>query len=148
MRAGGYGTVVAGLAAAGVAVSGYLSWHKVFGGVLWCIGGTGCDVVNASPYAEIMGIPVAVFGLGTYVVLLGLGLAWRYNGAATPIWVPLASSGLSLAGWVFSVYLTWVEAFVLRRYCMWCLISLGMLTLLMAVSIWGTLQHQTDTMGD
>lgn len=144
MSAKRYGLAVTYLAMAGSAVAGYLSWYKLFGGAVWCAGGASCDVVNASPYAQIIGIPVAVLGLVAYLAVLGLGVLWWHLGGAVPVWIPLACTGISTVGWTFSAYLTWVEANVLLAYCIWCVISFGILTLLLAVTVRGTLRHQTD----
>lgn len=136
----GYGAAVSALAAAGALVSGYLSWYKLFGGSLWCVGGAGCDIVNNSPQAMFFGVPVAFLGLGTYLALLALGLQWWRGGAAAPAWVPLACTGLATVGWIYSAYLTWLEAFVILAWCTWCLISFAVITLLLGVSLLGALR--------
>lgn len=132
-----WGMAVALLAAAGALVSGYLTWHKVTGTSLWCAGAGSCDLVNASPYSELFGIPVALLGLVTYLTLAALGLYWWRRGPAVPAWVPLAVAGITAGGWVYSAYLTWIEARVLRAYCLWCLTSFGLMTLLLAVGVGG-----------
>ena len=68
--------LIAVLALAGLVVAGYLAWLKWSGGTpLFCTAGTGCDIVQASPYATILGAPTAFWGALAYVVILGLALA-------------------------------------------------------------------------
>lgn len=111
---------------AGMAVSGYLLWHKLAGGALVCLTGHGCDVVNASPYSMLFGIPVAGVGLAAYLALAILGTLWALGAGAG--WAALGAFGVALAGFLYSAYLTWIEAAVLRAYCTWCLFSAGLMT--------------------
>ena len=72
-RAQDRGRAAAALAGAGVA--GYLTWAHFSDSSVLCVAGGGCETVQESEYAEIAGIPVAVLGLCSYVVVLGL-VAW------------------------------------------------------------------------
>lgn len=122
-----------GLALAGAGVAGYLTWSKLRGEGLLCIGFRGCDLVNNSPYAELLGVPVAAWGLGAYLALFLLGLPlWESRDAVRP-WVVALSFALALGGWLFSMYLTAIEAFVLRAWCSWCVTSAVLITLLLGV---------------
>jgi vitamin-K-epoxide reductase (warfarin-sensitive) len=86
-----------------------------------------CDLVNRSPYSAIFGIPVAALGVLGYLAVLALATVYREK-AETPAMLMIAS----LAGLGFSLYLTYVEAFILATWCILCLSSL-MLIFLMAV---------------
>ena len=79
-----------------------------------------CGIVNHSPYAVFHGVPVAIIGIVGYVLLGGLALrkAWRFL-------LPAASVGL-----LFSLYLTRIEANVLQVWCIYCVISLGIISLI------------------
>ncbi len=79
-----------------------------------------CGIVNKSPYAMIKGVPVAAIGIAGYILMAGLALARAYR------WLLLAAIG----GLAFSLYLTNIEAHVLRVWCIYCVISLGMISLL------------------
>ncbi len=91
-----------------------------------------CDVVNRSEYSIIMGIPVAGIGVAGYVLLLVLATYPRARAAT-----PNRLLGSALAGLAFALYLTYVEAYVLNTWCILCLISLGLISLisLLAVTI-------------
>lgn len=87
-----------------------------------------CGVVNHSPFAEIAHVPVAAIGIAGYVVLAMLALARRPK--------PLAV--LSIAALGFSLYLTRIEMSVLEVWCLYCVISLGIITLMTVLSLWWT----------
>jgi len=77
-----------------------------------------CGIVNHSPYAVLWGVPVAAIGMTGYL-LLGL--------AALKRWYRLLSL-LSLAGLAFSLYLAHIEAHVLGVWCVYCVVSLGVIS--------------------
>jgi uncharacterized membrane protein len=77
----------------------------------------GCDIVAASEYAEILGIPVAVYGLACSLVLVGLAFTWWLRSERRAL---LAAYLLLLAATGFAAYLTFLELFVIRAICAWC----------------------------
>jgi uncharacterized membrane protein len=79
-----------------------------------------CGIVNHSPYAVMGGVPVAVIGIAGYLLLGVLALKRAYR-------VMLA---LVLAGLAFSLYLSRIEAHVLGVWCIYCVISLGTISLM------------------
>ena len=79
-----------------------------------------CGIVNHSSYAVIQGIPVALIGILGYLLILWLGLARQ------KMFVLLASA----AGIAFSLYLTHIERDVLGVWCLYCVISLGIIVLI------------------
>jgi vitamin-K-epoxide reductase (warfarin-sensitive) len=95
-----------------------------------------CGIVNHSPYAMVRGtgIPVAVLGIAGYL-LMG-ALAWRraYR------WVLAAS----LAGFAYSLYLAHIEAHVLGVWCIYCVISLGIISLVSFLSLGTTVAAWKD----
>ncbi|HSD49913.1 MAG TPA: vitamin K epoxide reductase family protein [Candidatus Methylomirabilis sp.] len=121
------------LSTLGVLVSGYLSVKRVTGGSLACSRWADCDVVNTSVYAKIYGVPVAFIGLAGYLVLMGLAMAaLQAEGAAQRRLLTLGFL-LSLGGFGFSVYLTYLEIYVIEAICMWCVISALLISLLAIV---------------
>lgn len=76
-----------------------------------------CEIVNKSIYSEILGIPVALLGLGAYFsffIFSIRGLLKKQN-QLVPWYFLVLSLGLA-----FTLYLTAVESFVLRTYCLFC----------------------------
>ena len=111
------GIVGAVLAAIGLAVSIYLASVKLAGALPVCGPLKGCEDVALSPYSEILGIPVALFGAGFSALVLILALAWWRAGDRRAL---LASYGLGLFGILFVAYLTYLELFVIHAVCVWC----------------------------
>ena len=121
------------LGALGILVSGYLTLKRLSGGSLACTRWAQCDVVNSSPYATIGGVPVAFIGLAGYLVLFGLAavavLAQEVR-RRQALW---ASFILSVGGLLFSIYLTYLELYVIEALCSWCVASAIIILLLALV---------------
>lgn len=119
--------VIAVLALAGAIVSGLaLQVHYTAGTAPCSINEKwDCGIVNHSSYSLIGGVPVALIGIAGYLVLLWLGLARQR------VVVLLASLG----GLGFSLYLTHIERDVIGVWCLYCVISLGIIALIPVFSI-------------
>jgi uncharacterized membrane protein len=123
---------VAGLAVvlAGVGVASYLTYVHYAGLQPFCAGGGhGCERVQSSSYARLGGVPIAVLGLAVYVAI-AVALAAPGERAR------LAAAALSVSGFGFSVYLTYLELFVIHAICQWCVASALILTLLGVLTVW------------
>ncbi len=105
------------LALAGLLISLYLASTKLAGEIPVCGPIRGCETVNTSPYSELLGIPVALFGAGFSVVLLGAAIRWWRAGDVLALRVAYA---LGLIGVIFVAYLTYLEIFVVGAVCIWC----------------------------
>ncbi len=117
------------LPALGIAVSAYLTAIHYDDGLLVC-GLSDCHMVQTSDYAELLGIPVALLGLGMYVAVLTLVVA-RWLRPALTVYATVSTFAIALAGVVFAAYLTYVELFVLEAICQWCVVSAVLTTLLL-----------------
>ena len=84
-----------------------------------------CDIVNRSEYSTMAGIPVAGIGIAGYAALFVLATFLR-----TRPETPTRLLGGSLAGLAFALYLTYIEAYELTTWCILCLISLGLISLI------------------
>ena len=105
------------LALASAAIAGYLSAVRATGGNAVCDPSRGCDVVAASPYAVVLGIPVAYLGLGFSLALLALAATWWWRADRRAL---QGSWALLLLGTLFVAYLTFLELFVIKAICIWC----------------------------
>ena len=133
------------LALGGIAVSAYLTLVHYRDDLLVCAVG-GCHTVQKSPYAELEGIPVAVLGLGMFVALTVL-LLLRWACPARADSITLVTFGLALAGAVFTIYLTYLELFVIHAVCQWCVLTaiiIWLLTLIEGTLAWRSLQPSFD----
>jgi uncharacterized membrane protein len=109
--------VLLALAVVGVLISAYLTWTHYAGLTPICTGsGEGCQTVQSSRYASVLGIPVALLGLIAYGGLILSAVLWKETG----IYLGLL---ISLVGTLFSAYLTYLEIFVIGALCQWCLAS-------------------------
>ena len=123
--------LVVAVAAAGLAVAGYLTVTKLMGGsAAFCTAGGGCDAVQSSRYAMLLGVPTAFWGALAYAGVGGLAAA----GLTAARWQ--AAFAISAGAVGFSAYMTWISAFVIRALCGYCLASAGLAVVLLAVLIW------------
>lgn len=94
-----------------------------------------CSLVLASPYARILGIPVAVLGMLYYLAIGALWMGQRYQGGRWGNQTVLGLLGLTIFGTLFSIYLTCLELFVVRAVCIWSLGSAVTTTILMLMVV-------------
>lgn len=128
---------VAVLALVGIAIATYLWLHAIgVVGVLKC-GTGGCEIVQASSYARLLGIPVAFYGVVGYAVLFGLGVAGSQPALVSRAWPTRWLVALSGAGFLFTLYLTSLEMFVIHAWCRWCLASAVVITAIFVTSLTG-----------
>ena len=112
------GLILAALDTIGLIVAGYLSVVELSGGVPTCGIVEGCEQVARSQYNNFLGVPVAVFGVLLSIALLVLALAWW----RTDIYgLLLAHYALSLVGVIFDGYFLFLQVFVIKAVCIWCL---------------------------
>lgn len=136
--------LIALAAVPGLFVSLYLLLYKLgVYGTLACGQGGSCSVVQASSYARFLDVPVAGWGAGWYVAVLGVALWGAHRagdsaggGSADGLFGP---AGLLLAlaasGFLFSAYLTGLEMWVIEAFCRWCLVSAGLSTVIMGLAV-------------
>ncbi|MBS1252678.1 MAG: Vitamin K epoxide reductase [Anaerolineales bacterium] len=113
----------------GMIVSAYLTWVHWGGSTALCTGVGDCEAVNSSTYAEVSGIPVALLGFGMYLTLFALSMYSRRPAPGMASTVALAVFGISLAGVLYSIYLTYIEVAVLHAICPWCVTSAVLIAL-------------------
>ncbi len=89
-----------------------------------------CDIVNRSEYSTLTGIPVAGIGVAGYAVLFWLSMFKRSQPQT-----PNRLLGAALAGLLFALYLTYIEAYVLTTWCIMCLASLVLIFLISLLAI-------------
>ncbi len=124
------------LALIGLGVSLYLWYSKVSKSTIICTPGSDCDLVNASPYSMLLGIPVAAIGAAGYAALLVLALWALFGRDNAPEWLLNARLAMASIGLFFAAYLTGIEVFVLHAYCIWCVIqAIAMLGIFISV-VW------------
>jgi uncharacterized membrane protein len=125
------------LALVGLLVATYLWLYKLgVLGELRC--GTGsCEVVQASPYAALLGIPVAFYGVAGYAALFVISLGGLQPSFAADRRVAVLLAALATTGFAFTLYLTAIELFVLHAICRWCVASAVIMTAIWAIAVTG-----------
>ncbi len=119
------------LAMIGFCVAGYLTYVEMSGALAACGPVGDCNAVQQSPYARVGGMPVGLLGLAGYAgVLVTWGVS-RSGPGGVAQWATFALLPMAFVGVLFSVYLTFLEPFVIGATCMWCLTSAVIMTLLL-----------------
>ena len=122
------------LAIIGLLVSIYMTIYKITSNDSMCIGSGDCKTVNASRYAEVYGIPVAVLGVAGYAAILAVLLLERRPGFFEQNGSMLFF-GLSLTGFLFTLYLIFVEVALIKAYCPFCITSQTVMTIIFIISV-------------
>jgi uncharacterized membrane protein len=124
------------LALLGLGAAIYLTYVEITHARALCGPVGDCNAVQSSPYAKLFGvIPIGLVGAAGYIAIL---LAWlwrRYRGDALARNAgPIMFAG-ALFGTLFSIYLTYLELFVIHAVCIWCLSSAVIITALMLLCL-------------
>jgi uncharacterized membrane protein len=122
----------------GLLVAIYMTIYAITSNDNMCIGSQDCSVVNASKYSKIdiagVEIPVAVLGVSGYASILAILLLeqrisfFQQNGS-------LVFFGLSLMGFLFTLYLIYVEIALIKAFCPFCIASQSAMTLIFILSV-------------
>ena len=116
-------TAILVLALIGIGIAGYLTYVHYAGLKVLCLSSGGCETVQASRYAKLGGVPVALLGLLGYIGILGTLAIKSELGR-------IAGFGIALIGFGFSMYLTYRELFTIKAICQWCVSSAVLMTVL------------------
>ncbi len=116
------------VAVAGLAVSGYLTAVRAAGDDPACVIGGGCHTVQNSEYSELAGIPVAVLGLVAYATLLAAAILPGPLGRTLGLFTAVVGVG-------FSLYLTYLELFVIDAICAWCVASAILILIALVLTV-------------
>jgi uncharacterized membrane protein len=126
--------VTIGLTVLGLLVSIYMTIYKITNNESMCIGSGGCSIVNASGYSEVNGIPVAAVGVVGYLAILALLYLetrpgfFQENGG-------MLLFGITLVGFLFTLWLVYVEVALLKAYCPFCITSQLSMTLIFILTV-------------
>jgi uncharacterized membrane protein len=120
------------IALVGFADAVYLTASHYIGALPTCTIVAGCDEVALSEYSTIGPVPVALFGVLFYTVMLVASVIWLDVRKAVALrYLPL----LTVPAFFFSMWLVYLMLFVIDALCIYCLVSAGTTTLLMLISL-------------
>jgi uncharacterized membrane protein len=112
------------LAIIGIFVAGYLTFVEASGAEAVCGPVGDCNTVQQSKYAMLFGVvPVGLFGLIGYLLIIGAWIVARLRSDRLSDIATVAIFGMTSFGTLFSIYLTFLEPFVIGATCAWCLTS-------------------------
>ncbi len=119
----------------GLGVASYLTFTELTRSEVFCGGISHCQSVQDSPYSKIMG----VFSIGEFGVIgyCCIGLAWiihRFSHGTRKEIAAVAMFGFAIFGVSFSIYLTFLEPFVIGASCLWCLSSATIMGLILPLT--------------
>ena len=126
--------IIAILAIAGIVDAGYLTWHYYRKKPLVCSINHDCNKVSMSKWSSVFGLRNEIIGLGFYFALLiGLAITILQPELTALLYILIfAASSSSLA---FSVFLVFIQIFAIKEFCIYCLISAGINTLIFITSL-------------
>lgn len=116
------------LALLGLGITGYLSWTELMGDAPACVIGGGCATVQNSEYAQIFGVSLSYLGFITYALMLASAIIPGF-------WGRLLGIVTSVGGVLFSLWLLYAELFLIEAICPWCMASLVVMILALAVAV-------------
>jgi uncharacterized membrane protein len=120
----------------GLAVAAYLTYVETQSVKAICGPIGDCNAVQSSSYARLWGIlPIGVLGAFGYIAILAAWWSARQNWGWISRYAPIALYGMALFGTIFSVYLTYLEIYVIKAVCIWCISSAIIITLLLWFSL-------------
>jgi uncharacterized membrane protein len=123
------------IALIGVFLSLYLTLYKLgYIGTLACGSGS-CEQVQLSKWGDFLGLPVSAWGVGYYTLVFALSFAGIQERFAGSERLTNALVYLTGAGLLFSIWLTYLELFVIHAICRWCLGSAAITVVLFALAV-------------
>ena len=125
------------LALAGAGIASYLAAENLQGKSGVCTVVHGCQTVQQSAFGKVFGVPVSVPGLAMYAFLVAAALVVLTNFRGLRSVAAFLAFNGALFGFCFSLYLTYVEGWVLNAWCIYCIGSATLMTLLLVC--WGTI---------
>ena len=121
---------------AGFILSIYIRHKKVTKETLTCPFHSNCETVIFSNYSKFFGIPVELIGIAYYLIVgISYGIFLGFGGTM-PQFLVLGILSMTAAAFLFSLYLTFLQAFTLKQWCAWCLISAGFCTTIFSLVMW------------
>ncbi|MDP3758799.1 MAG: vitamin K epoxide reductase family protein, partial [Candidatus Daviesbacteria bacterium] len=117
----------------GLGVASFLFYEYQIAGTIVCPTGQGCDIVRLSPYSSFFGISIPLLGIVFYltVAVLAVVRTQALFSKIHKLQLLIASAGVG-----FGIYLTYLELFVIKAICFWCVLSFTIsLAILLSVII-------------
>lgn len=125
----------------GFASAAYLTYSKLTNTGVACIAGGDCGAVNNSEWSTVLGIPVTLLGVITYLIIFASTFVKDDRGK-------LLAAFFSVIGAAFSIFLQYEALIVLEKTCPYCLVSAVAMNLLAILTLWRMLRLPDLADGD
>lgn len=116
----------------GLAIASFLFYEYTFANSVYCLVGTGCNVVRNSPFATFFGVSIPVWGIAYYLAMAVSSIIRTHNTENNGLFY-LQALGAAF-GVAFGIYLTYLEFFVIGAICFWCVLSF-IISILLLLSV-------------
>jgi protein-disulfide isomerase/rhodanese-related sulfurtransferase/uncharacterized membrane protein len=127
--------ILLSLSLLGIFDSGILWWMYASPSRPMVCTGNGCDVVRASSFAHFWGVPTPAFGVAMYAALALLIFVGPLSGERWARRLTYGIAAITAAGFLVSLFLSGIEAFVLHHWCEWCVASAVIVTMMFALAL-------------
>lgn len=124
------------LASGGFTLAYYIHSTKKEAKPMVCPLNGNCDHVVHSEYGKVIGVPVETIGIVYYFFVGTFFAVALYAPAVLPDWAGYAIIGITGVAFLFSLYLTSLQTFVLKHWCTWCLMSAAISTSIFIITIY------------
>lgn len=114
--------IIFGAAFIGLLTSGYLWYEYSLPTPIGCSIIAGCEQVRVSDYSKLFGVSLPIYGTTFYLLLAGFASTLSWNRRKWK-YEPLLLLGFTGTGFIMSAYFTYLEIFVIKAICQWCVIS-------------------------
>ena len=111
----------------------YLTIQHYNNGILPCLIFSGCDKVTSSSYAKVAGMPVSLLGVGYYLAILIITILY-FDAGNKRVFSLLKT--LPIAGFVATLWFLFLQFFVIKAICFYCIISAITSTALFVLAMW------------
>jgi len=127
--------IIAALAFVGFLIAGYIHVTKKNASPLVCPLEGSCDAVIHSDQSSLFGIPVELLGSAYYALMAVVYVFFFLFPSMLHEWFPYSLLVVTALAFIFSLYLTAVQAFVLKHWCTWCLFSASICVMMFLITI-------------
>ena len=134
----GFYAFIAFAAAGGFGVAFYIFRTKKGGGQLVCPAGSDCNVVITSRYSKFLGVPIEYLGMAYYLIIISAYSVLIFAPHTLSTTMLSVVMALTAGAFLFSLYLLFAQAFLLRQWCIWCLLS-AMLSIIIFIASLGSI---------
>jgi uncharacterized membrane protein len=119
----------------GMGISSYLTYGHLANVTVVCPFEANCDLVAASPYAKMWGVPISLLGSLMYAALTLMGFWLLRKESEWEHLVALGTYAVALSGTIFTGYLYYLEIFVIHAFCSWCIASSVVIVSILVLSL-------------